>query len=165
MLSEQHEQWQYERMVAQQRWPRARTEARNEAYQAALRGRKGTSEDRERANQAAVKADRRFVKKIRPRQSVYRRRSASYRGRPSTVRLNPSLRTEPWPASSMLEFRTSPFPTRWSERSLPPADPFSVERRDRIAEQIRCDNGEARWRLPASTALRIIELLARRDCP
>ena len=36
---------------------------------------------------------------------------------------------------------------------------------DWIAEQIRCDNGEARWRLPASTALRIIELLARRDCP
>jgi hypothetical protein len=62
-------------------------------------------------------------------------------------------------------FRTSPFPTRWIERSLPPADPFSVERRDWIAEQIRCDNGEARWRLRASTALRIIELLARRDCP
>ena len=54
MLSEQHEQWQYERLVAQQRWPRARTEA----YQAALRRRKGTSEDRERANQAGMKADR-----------------------------------------------------------------------------------------------------------
>ena len=62
MASEQHEAWHNERVVAQQQWPRRRSEAWRSAYAEAMRGRRGTSDDRERAERAAVRADREFLR-------------------------------------------------------------------------------------------------------
>ena len=61
-LAEQHVAQQYQVMVAQQAWPRLRSEVHREAHAAAMRGRRGTAEDRERARQAVLKADTMFLR-------------------------------------------------------------------------------------------------------
>jgi hypothetical protein len=60
----------------------------------------------------------------------------------------------------MMKGVNLPFPMRWIERSLPPPDPLSVERRDWINEQIRRDCGEFRSvGLRGDVALRYVEAL------
>jgi hypothetical protein len=65
--------------------------------------------------------------------------------------------------ADMMKSSNLPFPTRWIERSLPPADPLSVERRDWINEQIRRDRREFRsGGLRGDVALRYVEALRLR---